>query len=65
MGDIFFDLANFSDHHELTDEQDRWLLQCYFEQVNSGPVGALEDHENHVRSARGYLGAGSDRHLEA
>jgi len=35
MGDIFFDLANFSDHHELTDGQDRWLLQCYFEQVTS------------------------------
>ena len=33
MGDIFFDLANFSDHHKLTDEQDRWLLKCYFEQV--------------------------------
>ena len=33
MGDIFFDLANFSDHHKLTDDQDRWLLQCYFGQV--------------------------------
>lgn len=33
MGDIFFDLANFSDHHELTEEQDLWLLNCYFEQV--------------------------------
>jgi thiamine kinase-like enzyme len=33
MGDIFFDLANFSGHHRLTDEQDRWLLQCYFEEV--------------------------------
>jgi len=33
MGDIFFDLANFSDHHKLTDEQDCWLLKCYFEQV--------------------------------
>jgi thiamine kinase-like enzyme len=33
MGDLFFDLANFSDHHQLTDEQDRWLLQCYFEDV--------------------------------
>jgi thiamine kinase-like enzyme len=32
MGDAFFDLANFSDHHELTDEQDRWLLECYFNQ---------------------------------
>jgi thiamine kinase-like enzyme len=30
MGDRFFDLANFSDHHELTDEQDRFLLECYF-----------------------------------
>jgi len=33
MGDVFFDLANFSDHHELDDEQDRWLLKCYFEKV--------------------------------
>jgi thiamine kinase-like enzyme len=30
MGDIFFDLANFSDHHNLSDEEDRWLLKCYF-----------------------------------
>ena len=30
MGDIFFDLANFSDHHKLSDKQDRWLLECYF-----------------------------------
>ena len=29
------------------------------------PVGALEDHEDHVRSARGNLGASSDRHFEA
>jgi thiamine kinase-like enzyme len=33
MGDIFFDLANFSDHHNLSDEQDRWLLQCYHGEV--------------------------------
>lgn len=31
MGDKFFDLANFSENHELTDEQDAWLLKCYFE----------------------------------
>jgi thiamine kinase-like enzyme len=30
MGDIFFDLANFSDHHDLTDDQIRILLQEYF-----------------------------------
>jgi len=33
MGDIYFDLANFSDHHKLTDDQDRWFLQCYFGQI--------------------------------
>jgi len=32
MGDAFFDLANFSDHHDLSDEQDRWLLKCYFDE---------------------------------
>jgi thiamine kinase-like enzyme len=31
MGDAFFDLANFSDHHNLSDEQDRWMLNCYFD----------------------------------
>jgi thiamine kinase-like enzyme len=33
MGDVFFDLANFSDHHNLSDEQDLWLLKCYFGKV--------------------------------
>jgi thiamine kinase-like enzyme len=35
MGDLFFDLANFSDHHNLTGEQDHWLLNCYFEKEPS------------------------------
>jgi thiamine kinase-like enzyme len=35
MGDIFFDLANFSDHHNLTDEQDHWLLKCYFDKEST------------------------------
>ena len=30
MGDIFFDLANFSSNHELSAEQDRLMLDCYF-----------------------------------
>ena len=42
MGDIFFDLANFSDHHQLTDEQDRWLLQCYFGKVRSNQWAHLK-----------------------
>ena len=33
MGDPFFDLANFSDHHALSDDQDRWMLACYFNRV--------------------------------
>ena len=30
MGDIFFDLANFSNNHELSAEENRLLLDCYF-----------------------------------
>lgn len=33
MGDPFFDLANFAVHHKLTDEEDRYFLSCYFDQV--------------------------------
>lgn len=35
MGDPVFDLANFAVHHEFTDEQDRWLLECYFGEVTA------------------------------
>jgi thiamine kinase-like enzyme len=42
MGDAFFDLANFSDHHKLTDEQDRWLLKCYFHEVTPGQWAHLK-----------------------
>jgi len=35
MGDLFFDLANFSDHHLLSDEQDHWLLEYYFGEVSN------------------------------
>jgi thiamine kinase-like enzyme len=35
MGNAFFDLANFSDHHNFSDEQDRWMVKCYFDgQIN-------------------------------
>jgi thiamine kinase-like enzyme len=33
MGDIFFDLGNFSHHHRLNDDQVRVLLQEYFGEV--------------------------------
>lgn len=41
MGDIFFDLANFSTNHELSDEQDRWQLECYFGQVTETHLAHL------------------------
>ena len=33
MGDIFFDLANFSNNQELSADEDRLLLDCYFGEV--------------------------------
>ena len=33
MGDIFFDLGNFSHHHRLTEDQQRLFLQEYFGEV--------------------------------
>ena len=42
MGDVFFDLANFSVHHQLTDDQDRWLLDCYLGEFTQGSWGRLK-----------------------
>lgn len=33
MGDVFFDLANFSVNHGLTDDEDQGLLHAYFGEV--------------------------------
>ena len=41
MGDIFFDLANFSTNHELSEEQDRWELECYFGKVIEKQIAHL------------------------
>ncbi|MCL4531549.1 MAG: phosphotransferase family protein [Chloroflexi bacterium] len=35
MGDLFFDLANFSNNHEFSSEQDHWLLGSYFGRYTS------------------------------
>ena len=35
MGDVAFDLANFAAHHRLNDEQDTFLLECYFGAVDA------------------------------
>ena len=42
MGDVYFDLANFSDHHKLSDEQDLWLLECYFGEVTNKQIAHLK-----------------------
>ena len=41
MGDIFFDLANFSTNHELTEQENHLLLDCYFGEVRSQDVAHL------------------------
>jgi len=35
MGDIFFDLANFSNNHELSEDENHLLLNCYFGEVTA------------------------------
>ena len=41
MGDIFFDLANFSNNHELSEEENQVLLDCYFARVTPQDVAHL------------------------
>jgi thiamine kinase-like enzyme len=41
MGDPFFDLGNFSINHELTEEEDRILLEAYDGEVRSGRLARL------------------------
>ena len=42
MGDVFFDLANFSINHELTTAASTALLDAYFDEVRPDDVRALE-----------------------
>ena len=42
MGDVFFDLANFSINHELTTAASTALLDAYFGEVRPADVRALE-----------------------
>jgi thiamine kinase-like enzyme len=42
MGDIFFDLANFSHHHRLDDDTVRLLLQEYFGEVTAKNFARLK-----------------------
>jgi thiamine kinase-like enzyme len=42
MGDIFFDLANFSNNHELSEAEDLVLLNCYFTEVKPQDIVHLK-----------------------
>ncbi len=42
MGDPFFDLGNFAVHHQLTDEEERVLLEAYLGHVTLGAVARLK-----------------------
>lgn len=42
MGDVYFDLANFAIHHELSDSQDESLLRSYFGKATSIGVARLK-----------------------
>jgi thiamine kinase-like enzyme len=41
MGDVFFDLANFSNNHELNEDEDHLLLDCYFGNVSLQSIAHL------------------------
>lgn len=42
MGDVFFDLANFAAHHELSETGERVLLETYFDEVTSPRIARLQ-----------------------
>lgn len=42
MGDPFFDLANFAVHHGFSDDQERFLLECYFGQATPAHLARLK-----------------------
>jgi thiamine kinase-like enzyme len=41
MGDVFFDLANFSNNHELDEDASAELLGAYFGELRDADLGAL------------------------
>ena len=41
MGDVFFDLANFSNNHELSENESKFLLDCYFGRVTDQAIAHL------------------------
>ena len=56
MGDPFFDLGNFSVNHELTPDEDAYLLAEYGERRPHRPPGAPDADARRVRLPRGDVG---------
>src|SRR3989304_8750033 len=42
IGDVFFDLANFAINHDFSDDEDRLLLECYFEEASEARFARLK-----------------------
>lgn len=42
MGDVFFDLANFSNNHELSEQEDQFLLDSYFGEVTPRNIAQMK-----------------------
>lgn len=42
MGDVFFDLANFSNNHELAEYEEQFLLDCYLGEVTAQDSAHLQ-----------------------
>jgi thiamine kinase-like enzyme len=63
MGDIFFDLANFSAHHQFGDEEERFLLQTCFGECRERDVSRLRLMRNMVEGWQrvGHGNQGSSR----
>ena len=56
MGDPFFDLANFSTNHDLTEDDDRTLLRAYLGPRARARLRPPAADADHVRLPRGDVG---------
>ena len=65
MGDLFFDLGNFSINNGISESAEELLLERYFGGASDGRARAAEADEDHVRLPRGDVGGRAAGHLDA
>ena len=63
MGDRYFDLANFSAHHELTDDQIRFFLSAYFGRADPRSFAQLKLLQAMSDFPRSHVGRLAARHF--